>query len=295
MTLPQDETSRTAKADERRSQTDYAMSMSTFWSLVEYLRDPYLVAKFQRYFGVELLDKPEDSDSDDEAKRGRRTKQQPVFNHKKEKSSSVINSHSSAIDSSNDGDGDSGVGSTETSSCLKSRHRRNLSGCSSTNCEAESLSEMDSCDSYASNGESDQEKKSPENYIIRNKFWYYLFSFGAGLGYELFYATFFPIWFWNIDGWVGRRMIIVWVAIMYIGQALKDVIKWPRPSAPPVVQLEPEYAIEYGMPSTHAMVGVALPASTLIFTYARYEVSFMMALCCFPKCSHVIDDLILLF
>ncbi len=33
---------------------------------------------------------------------------------------------------------------------------------------------------------------------------------------------------------------------MYIGQALKDVIQWPRPMAPPVVVLEPEYAIEYG-------------------------------------------------
>lgn len=110
-------------------------------------------------------------------------------------------------------------------------------------------------------------------YVIRNKFWYYLFSFGAGLGYELFYASFFPIWFWNIDGAVGRRMVLLWVIIMYIGQALKDVVKWPRPSSPPVVSLEPEYAIEYGMPSTHAMVGMALPFSMLIFTFNRYEVS----------------------
>jgi len=60
---------------------------------------------------------------------------------------------------------------------------------------------------------------------------------------------------------------------MYIGQALKDVIRWPRPASPPVVSLEPEYAIEYGMPSTHAMVGMALPVSMLIFTVERYEYS----------------------
>ncbi|KAI1284843.1 Sphingosine-1-phosphate phosphatase 1 [Halotydeus destructor] len=116
------------------------------------------------------------------------------------------------------------------------------------------------------------------NYVIKNQFWYYLFSFGASLGYETFYASFFPIWFWNIDSAVGRRMILVWVTVMYIGQALKDVIRWPRPESPPVVSLEPEYAVEYGMPSTHAVVGMALPFSMLIFTVHRYEYSFWYGL-----------------
>lgn len=71
-------------------------------------------------------------------------------------------------------------------------------------------------------------------------------------------------------------MVLVWVIIMYIGQALKDVIRWPRPASPPVVSLEPEYAIEYGMPSTHAMVGMALPFSMLIFTVHRYEVTTLV-------------------
>jgi sphingosine-1-phosphate phosphatase 1 len=110
------------------------------------------------------------------------------------------------------------------------------------------------------------------NYKINNIFWYYLFSFGASLGYETFYATFFPFWFWNIDSAVGRRMVLVWVIIMYFGQVLKDIIRWPRPASPPVVILEPEYAVEFGMPSTHAMVGSALPTTILIFTMHRYEV-----------------------
>lgn len=37
--------------------------------------------------------------------------------------------------------------------------------------------------------------------------------------------------------------------------------------------MEPEYAIEYGMPSTHAMVGSVLPFSMVIFTMHRYDVS----------------------
>lgn len=63
---------------------------------------------------------------------------------------------------------------------------------------------------------------------VKSKFWYYLFLFGAALGYEVFYATFFPLWFWNIDGAIGRRMVLLWAISMYIGQSLKDIIKWPR-------------------------------------------------------------------
>ena len=41
-------------------------------------------------------------------------------------------------------------------------------------------------------------------YRIRYKLLYYIFRFGSSLGYEAFYATFFPIWTWNIDGAVCR-------------------------------------------------------------------------------------------
>jgi membrane-associated phospholipid phosphatase len=37
-------------------------------------------------------------------------------------------------------------------------------------------------------------------------------------------------------------------------------------------QLESKWALEYGMPSTHAMVGLAVPFSILVFTYGRYQV-----------------------
>jgi len=121
----------------------------------------------------------------------------------------------------------------------------------------------------------DSRSKSDHNddYIIRNKFLYYLFQFGANLGNEIFYITFFPLWFWNIDGFVGRRLCIFWCIFMYIGQALKDIIKIPRPSSPPVVQIEKRYALEYGMPSTHAMVGTGIPFAMFFMTKERYNVS----------------------
>lgn len=55
------------------------------------------------------------------------------------------------------------------------------------------------------------------NFEITNKFWYYLFLFGTALGDEVFYSCFIPFWFWNIDGAVGRRVVLVWMIVMYIG------------------------------------------------------------------------------
>lgn len=89
-----------------------------------------------------------------------------------------------------------------------------------------------------------------KGYRITNKFWYYLFLIGTELGDELFYATMIPFWFWNIDGAVGRRVVCVWSVVMYIGQILKDIIRWPRPG-PPVQRLQNKWSQEYGMPSTH--------------------------------------------
>ena len=34
---------------------------------------------------------------------------------------------------------------------------------------------------------------------------------------------------------------MVWCLVMYIGQGMKDVIRWPRPAMPPVVHLEQKW------------------------------------------------------
>ncbi|GAB1859765.1 Sphingosine-1-phosphate phosphatase 1 [Camponotus japonicus] len=114
------------------------------------------------------------------------------------------------------------------------------------------------------------------HYTITNSFWYYLFLFGTELGDEIFYSSFIPFLFWNIDGAVGRRVVLVWAIVMTIGQVLKDIICWPRPACPPAVRLQNKWSQEYGMPSTHAMVGFAIPFSIVLFTMNKYIYSFFV-------------------
>ena len=106
---------------------------------------------------------------------------------------------------------------------------------------------------------------------IKNYFLFYLFTFGASLGGEMFYLTFYPFTLWNIDSRLCRQLVLVWHILMYFGQLAKDFIKWPRPG-PPAVKLEERFEMEYGMPSTHTIVGTCIPFSLLILTSRTYEV-----------------------
>lgn len=115
-------------------------------------------------------------------------------------------------------------------------------------------------------------KKKPQNYEY-NPFCHALFMFGSTLGNEIFYITFFPFLFWNIDEYIARRIVFLWALLLYCGQCAKDVIQWPRPPCPPVIAVEKRYQWEYGMPSTHAMVGVLIPFSLVYYSYDRYQVS----------------------
>ncbi|KAG9336615.1 hypothetical protein JZ751_002962 [Albula glossodonta] len=117
-----------------------------------------------------------------------------------------------------------------------------------------------------------------QEFLIEKKFLYYLFTFGTELGNELFYITFFPFFMWNVDAYVCRRLIVVWVWVMYLGQCTKDLIRWPRPASPPVVKVEMFYNSEYSMPSTHAMSGTAIPFELFLLTYGRWEYPFMLGL-----------------
>jgi len=116
------------------------------------------------------------------------------------------------------------------------------------------------------------EEDGCQEFNTHSRFLYYLFSLGTELGNELFYILFFPFCIWNLDAWLGRRLIIIWVWVMYLGQCTKDVIRWPRPASPPVVKLEVFYNSEYSMPSTHAMSGTAIPLALLLLSYGRWQV-----------------------
>ncbi|XP_052595535.1 sphingosine-1-phosphate phosphatase 1 [Peromyscus californicus insignis] len=117
---------------------------------------------------------------------------------------------------------------------------------------------------------------------------YYLFCFGTELGNELFYIFFFPFWIWNLDPFVGRRLVIIWVLVMYLGQCTKDIIRWPRPASPPVVKLEIFYNSEYSMPSTHAMSGTAIPIAMVLLTYGRWQYPLLYGLILIPCWSSLV-------
>ena len=116
-------------------------------------------------------------------------------------------------------------------------------------------------------------------FIINNKFLFYLFTFGTELGNEMFFIVFFPFVFWNVDTLVSRRLIIVWAWNLFIGQSTKDLVRWSRPASPPVVKVEVFYNSEYSMPSTHAMTGTAMSFSLFMLSYGRWEVSRLIAWC----------------
>uniref|UniRef100_A0A2K5I8D4 Phosphatidic acid phosphatase type 2/haloperoxidase domain-containing protein n=1 Tax=Colobus angolensis palliatus TaxID=336983 RepID=A0A2K5I8D4_COLAP len=123
-----------------------------------------------------------------------------------------------------------------------------------------------------------------EGQLARVSNWplYCLFCFGTELGNELFYILFFPFWIWNLDPLVGRRLVVIWVLVMYLGQCTKDIIRWPRPASPPVVKLEVFYNSEYSMPSTHAMSGTAIPISMVLLTYGRWQYPLIYGLILIP-------------
>ncbi|XP_038939310.1 sphingosine-1-phosphate phosphatase 2 isoform X2 [Rattus norvegicus] len=122
------------------------------------------------------------------------------------------------------------------------------------------------------------QEASGEKHVVKNYFYYYLFRFSAALGQEVFYITFLPFTHWNIDPYLSRRLVVIWVLVMYIGQVAKDILKWPRPSSPPVVKLEKRVIAEYGMPSTHAMAATAISFTLLISTMDRYQYPFILGL-----------------
>lgn len=63
----------------------------------------------------------------------------------------------------------------------------------------------------------------------------------------------------------------------FSGQGIKDILRWERPG-PPVIKLQSKWAMEYGMPSTHAMVAVSIPFSILLYTMNRYQYNFPVGL-----------------
>ncbi|TSK67193.1 Sphingosine-1-phosphate phosphatase 2 [Bagarius yarrelli] len=113
------------------------------------------------------------------------------------------------------------------------------------------------------------------DYEVKNWPLYFLFVGSATLGNEVFYITFLPFIHWNLDPFLCRRLVNMWAVVMYIGQVMKDMLKIPRPTSPPVVKLEQR--IEFGMPSTHAMAATTIAFTLLLSAPERVKVGLVAA------------------
>ena len=115
------------------------------------------------------------------------------------------------------------------------------------------------------------------------------FRLATELGYEPFYITFLPFMFWNVDSLIARHVVILWCVSMYLGQACKAIVKFKRPSSPPVFRLEdnPKLETEFGFPSTHAIVATTIPFCYLHSCFGRYEVRRSEELPSFPDHPHL--------
>ncbi|KAJ8009220.1 hypothetical protein DPEC_G00086630 [Dallia pectoralis] len=269
---------------------------TTFIRCCSYLQDPHHVASFQRICGVEGTfpvkdnrlesvdgpcvkchpDEMENLESEGDGgvqqlQQGARQRKPVIAElHNDDRSNGMI---SGTAQESRVGD------STEQQQVLS---RKKSSQCSCGNVTGTAV-EGD-CD----NGDS-RERVKPlrknsltgdvgQEFIIQKKFLFYLFTCGTELGNEMFFIVFFPFLIWNVDAFVSRRMIVVWVWNLFFGQSTKDIVRWTRPASPPVVKVEVFYNTEYSMPSTHAMSGTAIPFSLFLLTYGRWQYPFLFGM-----------------
>ncbi|GJN22961.1 hypothetical protein PR202_gb10571 [Eleusine coracana subsp. coracana] len=98
-----------------------------------------------------------------------------------------------------------------------------------------------------------------------------------------FYTGFLPLLFWSGHSKLARQMTLLMAFCDYFGNAVKDIVSAPRPSSPPVRRVtatedEKENAMEYGLPSSHALNTVCLMGYLLhyVLTYGPHG-SIMIA------------------
>lgn len=250
----------------------YNIAMEGATKIFNYLKSPELVAEFQKRCGVDFSD----TDTANENK-----KIENVIQQSQSDSVRLRNGFSKA-------NGEAGV-----SDVLKSNGyvKNGYTVDEVIHCQEKNGSV--SPNQVHGKEKNEEEDLGKSSFKINNKLYFILFHFGASLGNEIFYLIFFPFVHWNFDGTLMRQMAFIWHVAMWAGQALKDIICWPRPASPPVIKLESRYSLEYGMPSTHATVGTVIPFSLLILLHRYYEVrrKFDMNVILFqvvtPKCSKV--------
>lgn len=155
--------------------------------IMDYLKDPQLVASIQQFFGVKIYHNKHDKTLQEEEKKYIYTK----------------------IDDTEE---------TYISTCRSKK----INGCDANSKQLNaSTKELNSLE-HGTNESTYEHKEAltvsnNSCYTITNRFWYYTFVFGTELGDEIFYCTFIPFLFWNIDGALGQRVVLTWAIIMTIG------------------------------------------------------------------------------
>jgi len=162
------------------------MRMLKLMGMMDYLKDPQLVASIQQFFGVKIYYNRHKKTSQEKEKKYIYTK---------------INDNENNY----------------TSTC----HSKTMNGCDANkrlNARTERMNPVEQGRNEPTNEHNEALTISNNsNYTITNPFWYYIFMFGTELGDEIFYSAFIPFLFWNIDGAVGQRVVLVWAVIMTIG------------------------------------------------------------------------------
>lgn len=159
--------------------------------LIDYLKDPQLVATIQKFFGVKIY---YDKHFEEFKPKTVQTEKREHICMKVDRNEEnyILTFHNRKINGYNTNSSKKFNKCTEQTEFLK---------------QNESINEEETS-SFSEN----------PHYAITNLFWYYLFLFGTELGDEIFYSSFIPFLFWNIDGAVGRRVVLVWAIIMTIGK-----------------------------------------------------------------------------
>ncbi|XP_053567537.1 LOW QUALITY PROTEIN: sphingosine-1-phosphate phosphatase 2 [Bombina bombina] len=108
-----------------------------------------------------------------------------------------------------------------------------------------------------SNGTHKQEHT--KKYVVRNRLLYYLFRFAAALGQEVFYITFLPFTYWNIDPFIARRLILVWAC-----ERLPEGGFFP-PEVTARFRIAISLALAHlHLPASEDLISVILPKRTLV-------------------------------
>eukprot|EP00250_Pteridium_aquilinum_P025510 c30960_g1_i1 orf=262-1524(-) len=104
------------------------------------------------------------------------------------------------------------------------------------------------------------------------------FGLLATLVSKEFYTFFLPLLFWSGQCGLARQMTLLMAFSIYIGNCVKDTFSAPRPPCPPVrrftiTESEKDFALEYGLPSSHTINTICLSGYLLMHLISHLDIT----------------------